>query len=872
MHPPRPAEWLLQRLLDPASREPVLGDLHEGYLAVRQRRGAPTAYGWYVWQAARSVIVCRLTGRRETDARRFDFEPGPRASVRDVVRPALRLFRDHPLYALASSGTLALAIAAACVSLVVVRRAFIDPLPYRSGHELVSLLTFADGMTSAMSPHVLEDLRASAPPFVEFAGIRPTGAAYTANDVTETVAINFVDREYFALLGVSPAAGRIWTPQEPHAVVISARFLRDRLGRVSDAVGTSIAIDGRARTIVGVMPADFVPPYFSTADVWAPIDMATLLADIRSRRTLTVLARRAPAATQFDVEAYMALFSRQLQERFPAMHGGHVWVARPLREELVGPARPALIATAAAAGLLLLIVGANIAGLSTAHAVAVRRQLAVRAALGATRARLFIEQLGDSLVLALVGSVAGVWIAYALVQVAARYQRYFLPQLPAIALDATTALFGVLAGLAVGLAAALLPRSVVGAAPSEALMSSRGAPQDATVTAARMTLVVAQIAVALVLLVGAVLLVRTVQHLAQRELGFDSTGLAWLQVNLPGDKYRSSDAQLQFERDILDRVTRIPGVKSAIASVGFPLWGGMMAGLGIKGEAPGTPRREVAYLSVSPNFVRDVGARLIAGRDLAASDHAQSPRVVVVNETMARMFWPGGNAIGAEVQIGPGSPNERWITVVGVVADMRAHGLTEPIRPTSFGTTLQYSWPRRHIAVRTDAPAPAGLATELRAAVHAVDPAVAVGAVTSAAETLGNSMARPRLVMFTLGLYGGVALVLCLSGLYVVIVLSSQQRRREYAIRLALGASRGGVRWMVLRQALLLAGAGAATGLLLAAAATRTLQGLLHGVQPIDDLTFAGVALALIAAATLAAWQPAYRAERVSPAETLRAE
>jgi predicted permease len=392
------------------------------------------------------------------------------------------------------------------------------------------------------------------------------------------------------------------------------------------------------------------------------------------------------------------------------------------------------------------------------------------------------------------------------------------------------------------------------------------------VTATRSGLVVAQVAIALVLLVGAGLLVRTVQHLSQRELGFNSDHLTWVQVNLPGQKYQSTEMQLQFERTVLERVDRLPGVSASMASVGFPLWGGMMAGLAIKGDEPGAPRREVAYLSVSPDFVTDVGARIVAGRNLLPTDDFNAPRAVVINETMARMFWPKGDAVGSEVQIGPGSPNERWITVVGIMADMRAHGLTAAIRPTAFGSTLQYSWPRRHIAVRTAGPPPPTLATDLKAAIHGADPTVAIGALTTAAQNLSDAMARHRLVMLSLGVFGVVALVLCISGLYAVIVLNSQQRRREYAIRVALGAASGGVRWMVVRQALTLAGCGVIAGVVVASLGTRLLHGLLHGVQPLDGVTFAICCAALLTLAMMAAWLPARQAERVNPADALRAE
>lgn len=870
--PPRLAEWLLQRLLDNRSRDAVLGDLHEGYHAIRQSRGAAAARKWYWRNATSSAIACRVTGTRVHESRRYDFDSAARVSVRDLLRPAVRQFRDQPLYTGVSAGTLALAIGVACVSLTLVRHAFIDPLPYRAGEELVSLLTVVDGNNSAVSPHVVEDLRASNPPLTEFAVIRPFGGAYASQEATESLNLQAVTEDYFGLLGVSPSLGRIWTAQEADSAVVSDAFWRDQLAQDPRVIGSAITIDGRPRTIVGVMPAAFMPPYFSSTAAWVPIDMAALLSDIRSRRTLTVLARRAPHATARDVDTFLAVFSRLEQERFPDMHAGQTWIASPLRDELVGSSQPALVATAAAAALLLLIVATNIAGLATAHAVSARHQLAVRAALGATRGRLFAEQLVESVALAAVGSLTGVGLAFGLVAIVRRYQQAFLPRLAPLELDGLTVVIGVGAGLAIGVMAAVLPRSVVNAGPADVLRSSRGTAGDVRATATRTALVVAQVAIALVLLVGAGLLVRTVQHVTGRQLGFDSEGLTWFQVNLPGRKYQSTAAQVQFERDVLERVGQIPGVQSATASVGFPLWGGMMAGLLMKGDEPGAPRREVAYLSVSPGFVGGVGARIVAGRDLLPTDRFDSPRVAVINETLARQLWPAGDAIGAEVKIGAGDPNDRWITIVGIMADMRGHGVTAPIRPTAFGSTLQYSWPRRHIGVRTAGDRPVMLATALRSAVHAVDPAVAVGAVVTAEQALADGMARHRLVMLSLAVFGGLALVLCISGLYAVVVLNSQQRRREFAIRVALGARRGGVRWMVVRQALLLAGAGAAAGLLVAALGTRLIQGLLQGVAPLDPATFVAAAVALLALSTLAAWQPASRAEKVDPVEALRAE
>ena len=302
----------------------------------------------------------------------------------------------------------------------------------------------------------------------------------------------------------------------------------------------------------------------------------------------------------------------------------------------------------------------------------------MRAALGATRGRLFVEQLIDSAVLATAGSLAGVWIAYGLIKVVARYQQFFLPRLAPIGARCRHWCARDRHRLCDRSRGRVLPRSVVSAVPSDALRSARGGSGDIKVAGARSALVVAQMAIALVLLVGAGLLVRTVQHLSQRQLGFDSEQLTWLQVNLPGRKYRETEPQVQFERDVLERLRQIPSVTSAMASVGFPLWGGMMAGLASR-VTPGTPRREVAYLSISPELHRR-RRRTDRGRPRAAVDrHPQRTARRGDQRNDGAHVLAEGNAIGAEVQIGPGSPNQPWITVVGVMADMRAHGVAEPI-------------------------------------------------------------------------------------------------------------------------------------------------------------------------------------------------
>jgi putative ABC transport system permease protein len=865
--PPRLAAWL-----DGHAREEVSGDLEEEYHRLYRLRGSGTARRWYWAHTLRSLATCRLAGRRRRDVAARDFDRQPGATLADLLRLSFRQFRLYPLYSFTCAATLALAVACACASFGVVKRALLDPLPYADDDRLVSILTVIDGRTSAVSPHVLQDLRAAHPAITGYASVRPARLSYDGPGGAEVREGNLVTPDYFRVLGVQPARGRALLDGELDAVVVSARFWSQSLQGDPAVVGTSIALDGTPRTIVGVMPPAFVAPYWDAADFWVPLDVLPLLNDPRARRTLTVIARRSDGASQADLDAFMARFSSRLQQTHPGIHREHAWVASPLRTELVGASGPALIGVAASALLLLAIVGANIAGTSAAQALATRHQVAIRAALGASRRRLLFEQVVNSAVLASVGSAAGGWLAHLLVAWLARYQDQFLPRLAPITLDAGTVITGCAVGLVTGLLAGLLPTGIVRQPQPTASPGSRGATAGAGALAARNLLVAAQVSIAVVLLVGAGLLVRSVHHLSGVALGFSSDRLTTFTVNLPGPAYQAQAAQVRFERAVLDRLTHVRGVTAASASVGFPIVGGSSAAAILRARQAEGAVGEIAYFSVSPEFMSTTRARVVAGRDLSPADRADTPPVVLINETMARTFWPAGQALGEQLQIGQPAAERPWLTVVGIVADLRQHGPTEGILPTAFAASAQASRAGRYFTVRTDGQPPASLAMDLRTAVRAIDPAVAVGAITAVDQLVSERTARVRFVMLSVVLVATVAVILCVSGLYAVVALASRMRRREYAIRLALGAERRRVRWLVVRQALVVAGGGALAGMLAAAAGARSMSSLLHGVAPLDPATFAAAAAALLALAGLAAWQPALHAERVDPADVLKEE
>jgi predicted permease len=727
-----------------------------------------------------------------------------------------------------------------------------------------------DGQSSPVSSHVYRDLVASDPPFVSIAPVRPVSATVSLDGAMENVTANRVTEIYFDTLGVRPALGRMWTPGESDAVVISWSLWHRVFGGDPDAVGRSLQIDGRPRVVTGVMSRAFVSPYWTEVHMWLPLDMATTLADPRGRRQLTVIARRKADLTQEQAASVLDRFAARMQQEHPTVHARQTWVAPRLRDEITAASGPALIATAAAAALLLFIVGANIAGLSASRAVALRREVAIKAALGAGRGRLLHERLVESVVLAAVGSAAGLWLAQALAAAAADQQSQFLDRLGPIDSSLAALWPGAALGLVVGVMAATLPHLGRWRPGASAIRASRGGTGDKTATRLRSGLAVGQIAMTLALLVGAGLLVRTVLHLNGVTLGFDSTRLASFNVILTGPRYADESQHLRFEREVVARLKTLPGVADATASVGIPVSGGMGAALNIFGTAEAVGPGEIHYMSVAPDFMTTYRIPLRAGRLLEEADGAGAEPVVVINETMARTYWPQGDAIGSRVRIGPGGDTP-WITIVGIVGDVRQHGPARPLMPTAFGTTMQYSWPRRHFTVRF-AGAVSPSASDLRAVISSIDPDIALGTYRTFDSLVERQTGRQRVATLALASFGLVAVVLCAFGLYAVLALTSGMRRREYAVRIALGASLHGVRWLVVRQALVLGAGGVAIGLAAAAGATRALQGLLHGVTALDATTYAGAVVILFAMALLATWLPARRAGRVNPVEVLHTE
>lgn len=848
--PPKSALVLLRFFLSDSAFEAVAGDLDE---ALQSGRGRV----WYWTQTIKS-IAAHLIGLIPT--------------VMETALASLRLVRRQPVYAATVCGTLALAVATGTASAVVVKRAFIDALPYPHADRLVTLLTMQDGTSGPVSAHVFDDLKKSNPPFDLLAPVRPVTLTVSTPESTEAISGVRVTPEYFDLVGVQPAVGARWRDVSTPAVLVSWRYFTTTMRGDPSAIGRSMTIDGVQHLVTGVMPADFHPPYWVASDIWLPLDLTSLARDPRGRRQLTILARRLDGVAHASLATYLENFAARQRTEYPVEHGRQSWVAKPLIEEFTASARPALVGIAAAAALLLVIVCANIGGLSAARTLAMQPQTAVRHALGASRRRIFGEQLLEGLGLALIGTLLGLAAAPVLVGVAARYQRDFLERAAPFSLDTSTLVIGLVCGVVIGALAALVPARLLGPARVDSVLrGARGTTGTRRLTLARQSLVIAQVALALVLVIGAGLLVRTVQYLSQQSVGFSTAGMTSVSVSMPGARFATAAQQIQLEDAVVQQLSLIPGVTKVAASLGMPAGASMGASLHIEGRSTSEGLSEVGYTSVAPGFFEVMGLPLKAGRDLNASDVLGTTGAIVINEAMAKQHWPAGDALGARIYLGPGRPQPgAWMQVVGIVGDVRQSIVSPDVRLTAYGSTRQYSWPRRFFTVYTP-DRPATLDADIRNAVRTVDPAVSIAAMFHLPEVFASQQGRHRLALSVFALFAAVSLILCATGLYAVVAMTSEMRRREYAIRVALGAQREQVRWQVARHAALLAGAGIAAGLALSVIGVRGVASLIQGVAPLDVPTYLGSVAVLGALACAAAWLPARRAARVDPVEALKA-
>ena len=800
--------------------------------------------------------------------------------VRRDLAYATRSLRNAPAFSIAAAVALALGIGATTAILSVVNAVLLQPLPYADADRLVVVLH--DGR-NPVSPGNFADWRAQTRSFTDVAAAEYWTPDLTGDDNPEQITGLRVSPGMMRLLGVPPMLGRAFTDDEgragnEHVVVISYGLWQRRFSSDGAILGKSLALNGQQYTIVGVMPATFqFAPFWATkSELWAPLSLDGRLTN-RGGSSLRVFARLKPGVTLAQARADVSAVTGRLEREFPGSNRNVV--VTPLKEKVVGSIRTPLLVLFVAVGFVLLTACANVAHMLLARADARRRELAVRTALGATRGRLLVQMLAESLLLAVIGGAAGLGLAVWGIRALIAAAPAIIPRVTTVTVDGRVLLMslGITAGTAIvfGLFPAMRAARVDLAATFRD--GDRASSDGSGRVQLRNMLVASEFAIALVLLVGTGLMIRTLVALQHVDPGFDPRGVLAMTVSTTGTPAADSSRHAQFYVDALARVKHLPGVASASYINHLPIAGDMW-GFPFRLEGRPIPRPgespTATYRVVFPGYFATMRLPILNGRDLADTDRLDASPVVVVNEFMAKTHWPNENPIGKRIAINESA----WTTVVGVVKNAVRGNWSAP--PEEEMYLSFYQQPRyvkgsymtlvaRMACTRScDA---ASLAPSVRAAVRSVERNAPISAVQTMSAVVSEATADQRFYLLLLASFATMAVILAAVGIYGVMNYAVSRRTHEIGIRIALGAESRSVLMIVVRQAMVVACTGAGAGLLLALALTRLMRGVLFGVTPTDAATFVSVTAVLSAVALCASLVPALRATRIDPLRALRA-
>ncbi|MBV9879306.1 MAG: ABC transporter permease [Gemmatirosa sp.] len=799
------------------------------------------------------------------------------------VRHGARSLRGSPMFVLLASLTLALGIGASTAIFSVVNAVLLRPLDYDDSARLA--VVRGDGAQSVTPATFLAWKQSSRT--MRLGAAESWSPTLTGGERAEALAGIHVTSDMLALLGVRPAIGRLFTAEEEHAghagvAVLRYELWQRRFGADRSIVGRTIVLDGAPYTVVGVMPRGFrfTPFWAAGADIGAPLVLDDRVTDdaINSLRTF---ARIAPGATFPAARAEMATIGARLRAEKP--DGIRAIDVLPLQDVVVGQTRPALLVLLASVGLVMLIVCANVAHLQLVRSAARERDYAVRAALGATRRRMVRQSLIESAMLSLAGGAVGLTLGWSGVRLIVALGPSSLPRLDTVGVDGRVVAFTLVVTIVAATLAGLVPALAASRVRVHDSLKEggRGGGDGAVKVRVRGILVVSEFALAVVLLVSAGLVLRSLSAMLNVDAGFDPRRTVSMIVSVRGTADSAPDRRALFFDQLLERVRTLPRVEAAGLTNHLPLHGDTWRfHFAIEGRPRPRPQEEpsAVFRVVRPGYFQAMHVPLLGGRDVSGADLAQRAPVVVVSERMARRHWPGESALGRRISIDDGH-DAPWYTIVGVVQDVQQGDWSEPhteemyfpALPPGNGAPSLLNPASMTLVVRTTADA-AAMASAVERVVRALDRDVPVSDVITLEQALAEHVTQPRFYVVLLGGFAAIAVVLAAVGVYGVIGYSVTRRTREIGIRLALGASRGAPFRLVVGQGMRLAVGGGAIGLLAAFAATRYLRSLLFGVQPTDPITFALVALLLGAVALAACCVPAWRASRVSPMTALRAQ
>jgi putative ABC transport system permease protein len=810
------------------------------------------------------------------------------------LRYGLRMLRKNPGFTAIAVITLALGIGANTAIFSVVNAVLLRPLPYPDSGRLAMVwqkytirgwglvpVSYPNFVAIREQSQVFEDLSATSYYLYNL----------TADDSPERLMGMRVSDNFFSVLGVSPAIGRVILPEEDRTgtqrvVILSHGLWQRRFGSDAGIVGKSLALNGEAYTVAGVMPPDFqYPPPFNItmastwysmpkADLWVPLPKAATQTSVGSRN-YHLIGRLKPGVSPAQAQAEMNAIAGRLEQQYPGPNTGLELSLTTLFEQVVGSVRQALWILFGVVGFILLIACANVANMLLTKASGRRRELAVRLAVGASRLRLIRQLLIESLMLASLGGVLGILLANWGCKLLIAINPEKLPRIMEIQLNwyalcftaAVTLLTGIIFGLMPALQASKLDLN-------ESLKEGgRSATGGFTGSRSRQLLVVGEVALSLVLLIGAGLLLRSFATLIAVDPGFNPERLLTLNLTLTGTNYGTQNQQTGFYQQLLQRIEHLPGVEAVGAVNSLPLTGDAgNSGLTIEGRPPVSPneRPHPAYRVINPDYFRALGIPLQRGRAFTIGDASGSPLVAIINQSAARVFWPNEDPLGKRIR--PDIvPPDQWLTIVGVVSDVRHASLNVAPQPEVYWPFLQNPDRRINLLIRTTAD-PLNLAGAVRSEIRAIDRALPVSNLKSMDELLSDSVAQWRFYTLLLTAFAAVALLLAIVGLYGVISYAVSQRTHEIGIRMALGASPRDVLRLIINHGLVLTLAGVGLGLAAALGLTRVLKNLLFHVSTTDPAIFVGIVLLLAGVASLACYLPARRATKVDPITALRDE
>jgi putative ABC transport system permease protein len=800
------------------------------------------------------------------------------------IRYGLRMIVKSPGFTLVAVLALALGIGANSAIFSVVNAVLLRALPFEHQEQLVQIWgtnTKRGTDRNVASYPDFADFQDQQTVFEHIAAYTQSSAILTGVDSPEQLDGAGVTGDLFATLGTRPLQGRAFTPadqqpENPRVAVISYGLWQRRFAANPNLVGQQITLDGVSRTIVGIMPQGFsFPLEAQKTEFWLPLNPTSEVNKERGAHYLLMIARLKQGVQLTQAQAEMETIARRLEQQYPEKNTGRGISMISMYENVVGRVRTALLILLGAVGFVLLIACANVANLLLARAASRQKEIAIRSALGANRARIIRQLLTESVLLSVMGGTLGLLLALWGLDLLVAVMPADLPRLKEIGLDARvlsfTALVSVLTGVIFGLAPALQSSKLD---LNETLKEGgRGGSEGIRRNRVRSVLVVSQIALSLVLLVGAGLLIRSFRQLQDINPGFDPHRVLTATVALPDAKYHEDSQIAAFFQQALQRAAAVPGVDVVGAVSPLPLSGDMAQNLlTVEGHPPLDPGEKLVTNSrvVSADYFRAMGIPLIKGRTLTERDTKDAPRVVVINETLARKYFPGEEALGKRIEVTLADNN--MAEIVGIVGDVKHVTLEKESGPESYFSYQQIPNSYMTLVARSQSDNPASLAPGLRQAVEQVDKDQPLSDVRTMEQLLAASLARRRFNMLLLGLFSALALALAAVGIFGVMNYSVTQRTHEIGIRMALGAQSSDVLRMVVGQGMTLALIGVAIGLVAAFALTRLMSSLLYGVTPTDPLTYFAVALTLSAVALLASFIPARRATRVDPIEALRYE